>query len=458
MKEKNWPDIIGDKLRDMEVTPSEGVWEHLEQDLKVLPAVRTPRWKVLVRVIPAAAAILAAIVVAEFSWFRGFIPYGDEVWVGTLEGYESDRRISATTILSESDSEADSREREERASSLNSLSEQLLAVRSAADSDPDLSGGKPVRRPSTKDSAFDDGKQPGKKNQIPDNMISSEPDAECDLTLNPDYAEGIAPRPAHRDPKGATTGTTSSSRDSVKSDKQSVGKTSQYDRRGVSRKSFDRDYVAVVRPSRPLSMAVYAQGGLSSSSKMGVKTRWFNKLVEQSNATISDSNGETPSPFVNLDTKDASCVHHQPLSFGLTLRKSLGGGFSLESGLCYTLLRSDVTLPVASRSFDQTLHFVGIPLRANWNFLDRRRVAMYVGTGFGMEFCVDAHCGNSRISEPGAFWSTMGVAGIEYRPSKLVGLYFEPEVAYYFNQTRVRTSRTDSPATFTLRLGLRFNL
>ncbi len=36
--------------------------------------------------------------------------------------------------------------------------------------------------------------------------------------------------------------------------------------------------------------------------------------------------------------------HHQPISFGLSVRKSLAKGFSVETGLTYTLLSSDAKL------------------------------------------------------------------------------------------------------------------
>ena len=42
-----------------------------------------------------------------------------------------------------------------------------------------------------------------------------------------------------------------------------------------------------------------------------------------------------------------------------------------------------------------------------------------------------------------------------YRLGGIVGLYFEPEGSYYLTETNLRTVRTDSPLTLTLRLGVR---
>ena len=51
--------------------------------------------------------------------------------------------------------------------------------------------------------------------------------------------------------------------------------------------------------------------------------------------------------------------HHQPISFGLSVRKALARGFSLETGLTYTLLSSDAKLANEEHQIEQKLHYVG---------------------------------------------------------------------------------------------------
>lgn len=78
--------------------------------------------------------------------------------------------------------------------------------------------------------------------------------------------------------------------------------------------------------------------------------------------------------------------------------------------------------------------------------------------GRGMvEKCVSAKLGSRSYSEPGVQWSLLAAAGAQYRLGRMVGLYFEPEGSYYFTETRLRTVRTDSPLTLTLRLGVRLS-
>ena len=83
------------------------------------------------------------------------------------------------------------------------------------------------------------------------------------------------------------------------------------------------------------------------------------------------------------------------------------------------------------------------------------RDRLYAGAGGMIEKCVSAKFGSKSVSEPGVQWSLLAAAGAQYRLGGIVGLYFEPEGSYYLTETNLRTVRTDSPLTLTLRLGVR---
>lgn len=83
-----------------------------------------------------------------------------------------------------------------------------------------------------------------------------------------------------------------------------------------------------------------------------------------------------------------SIDHKQPVTVGLSLRKGLPKGFSLETGLTYTYLASDVKYAGSSDIVSQKLHYIGIPLRANWNFIDTKTFTVYVSAGGAVEKCV----------------------------------------------------------------------
>ena len=88
------------------------------------------------------------------------------------------------------------------------------------------------------------------------------------------------------------------------------------------------------------------------------------------------------------EKKIADIDHKQPLSFGVSVRKNLAKGFSVESGLTYTYLASDVRYEGSSEKISQKLHYIGIPVRANWNFVDTKNFTMYVSAGGAIEKCV----------------------------------------------------------------------
>ena len=212
------------------------------------------------------------------------------------------------------------------------------------------------------------------------------------------------------------------------------------------------------RPSarKRMSFSLSAGGGVSGDGGSAGRTPHFPMMSDAPGGMSSViGNGAEIVLLKNYDYGESSFRHHQPLSVAFTVGKEFSHGLSLESGLNYTLLRSDVRAMYASEETGQTLHFLGIPLRMKWQFLERGRFSLYIGAGGMAEKCVSAKFGSKSVSEPGVQWSLLAAAGAQYRLGGIVGLYFEPEGSYYLTETNLRTVRTDSPLTLTLRLGVR---
>lgn len=206
------------------------------------------------------------------------------------------------------------------------------------------------------------------------------------------------------------------------------------------------------RPRRKTSVSLFAAGGVTGSSGaaggVGPNLMMSDILLSGTNGTMAQ---------LKYNYEDYSFRHHQPLSFGLSVRKEFAHGLSLESGVNYTLLWSDVRMQSSREDISQKLHFIGVPLRLNWQFLETGRFSMYVGAGGMLEKCVSAKFGTKSVDEPKVQWSVAGAVGAQYRLGNYVGLYFEPEVSHYFTETTLRTSRTDSSLSLTLRLGVRLS-
>lgn len=207
-------------------------------------------------------------------------------------------------------------------------------------------------------------------------------------------------------------------------------------------------------PSGRTSLALFAGGGMTGSSAMG-NTPLRSYSVTSNEVVSIVGNGNNFSPMVRRDYDQSSFRHHLPLSFGFSVRREFPYELSLESGVVYTLLWSDVRLRYSSEDVSQKLHFIGIPLRMNWQFVEQDRFSSYVGAGGMVEKCISAKFGSETLDEGTLQWSVAAALGVQYRLVDQVGLYFEPEVSYYLTDTQLRTSRSDAPLSLTLRLGVR---
>lgn len=162
-------------------------------------------------------------------------------------------------------------------------------------------------------------------------------------------------------------------------------------------------------------------------------------------------------PYVmNLD-EVVDVKHRQPVSFGLSVRKELPKGFSVETGVTYTLLSSDVQMAGNPKRVDQKLHYIGIPVRANWNFFDKDRFTLYVAAGGMVEKCVYGVRGSEKLTVNPLQLSVAGAVGAQFNATKHVGIYVEPGVAYFFdNGSAVPTIRKETPCNFNLQAGIRY--
>lgn len=213
---------------------------------------------------------------------------------------------------------------------------------------------------------------------------------------------------------------------------------------GYGNPDYDGLFAETAPVRKRSTMSLYAAGVLGSSG---------GSAAGPSSGPINIISGTS---LIQSAYPGYSFDHKQPLSFGVSFRKEFKYGLSLETGLSYTLLRSDVAVPGGTKDVRQYLHFIGIPLRANWQFLSAGRFSMYIGAGGMAEKCISAQFGNEKISEKKVQWSLSGLLGAQYRLGRSVGIFFEPSVSHYLTHTSLRTTYTDSSASLDLRLGLRF--
>lgn len=162
-------------------------------------------------------------------------------------------------------------------------------------------------------------------------------------------------------------------------------------------------------------------------------------------------------PYLRAPSPEPEIEHHLPVSVGISVRKSLPKGFSIETGLTYTLLSSDIKVAGMSRVESQKLHYLGIPVRANWNFFDKKNFTLYVSGGGMAEKCVYGKVAGEKVNVKPLQLSVMGAVGAQYNATRHIGIYIEPGVAYFFDDgSRVQTIRKETPFNFNLQGGIRF--
>ena len=211
-----------------------------------------------------------------------------------------------------------------------------------------------------------------------------------------------------------------------------------------------------------IGLGVGNSGGASSEVGSGAYPYMSRvSMLSVSNGLMEIPNDQTlvfedGVPYLRQAKQVVDIKHHQPISFGLSVRKALGKGFSLESGLTYTLLSSDAKLANDDHQIEQKLHYIGIPLRANWNFLDKKLVTLYVSGGGMVEKCVYGKLGSEKETVKPMQFSVSGAVGAQLNATKRVGIYVEPGVAYYFDDgSDIQTIRKENPFNFNIQAGIR---
>lgn len=138
-------------------------------------------------------------------------------------------------------------------------------------------------------------------------------------------------------------------------------------------------------------------------------------------------------------------THKAPLSVGVEVERKLNERLSVETGLNYSFLRSD----------GQRLHYLGIPLKANYTLLGSDHIDCYLSGGGLLDKCIAGAPNNGFGHEPIQL-SLMGGVGIRYKLNESVALFVEPTIIHHFKtDSELATVRTSRPTAFNLLCGIR---
>ena len=163
--------------------------------------------------------------------------------------------------------------------------------------------------------------------------------------------------------------------------------------------------------------------------------------------------------------------HHQPLSVGANISFSLNDRMSITTGLLYSRLYSEFrTGTDEDRSqTDQTMHYLGIPVRLTYDIWSNDRFRFYGNGGATVEKAVKGRAvtkyfidnslisgETTSVSERRPQFSVTAGAGGEMTIISPLAIYAEPGLTYYIdNGSSVQNFYKDKKLNFTFQFGLR---
>ena len=152
-------------------------------------------------------------------------------------------------------------------------------------------------------------------------------------------------------------------------------------------------------------------------------------------------------------------THYFPIKAGLSTRLPLTEKLFLTTGLEYSLYRSKFDMSYSGEKW-QRVHYLGIPVRLDWNIVSYSLFDVYVGGGMQGDFCLNATLAGKDIKKDRPCLSLVGAGGIQMNATKRLGFYLEPEFSWRIpneNNTLV-TYRSEHPLMFSVSAGIRINL
>ena len=166
--------------------------------------------------------------------------------------------------------------------------------------------------------------------------------------------------------------------------------------------------------------------------------------------------------------------HRLPVRVGLNVAYRLTDRLSVESGVSYTRLSSDMKDGTKDNysSGSQKLDYIGVPLNVKYRAFAYRRLSLYASAGLLTEKCVSGKATHEyvisgekkkRETEDVAAkpWqlSVNAALGAQFDVLSNVGVYVEPGVSYYFDdRSPLSTIYKEKPLNFNLNLGVRYTI
>lgn len=162
--------------------------------------------------------------------------------------------------------------------------------------------------------------------------------------------------------------------------------------------------------------------------------------------------------------------HDKPVTFGISVTKSVSDRLSLETGLQYSILKSRFTIGEGgdSAATRQKIHYLGVPLRVSYKWVGYKRLSAYSSVGATLHVPVYSKLVGSADNDweriifgdkplnPSLQWQVGASVGVQYEFAPNTSLFVEPTVNWFIpSGGETHTIWTEQPVMFTCPFGIR---
>nr|WP_288695782.1 sigma-70 family RNA polymerase sigma factor [uncultured Prevotella sp.] len=163
--------------------------------------------------------------------------------------------------------------------------------------------------------------------------------------------------------------------------------------------------------------------------------------------------------------------HDKPITFGLSMTKTINRNWNMETGLQYSLLKSEFILGEDDYYIQkrQKIHYLGIPLRLSYKWFGANRWTAYTSVGIIMNIPLSGKTDEQYVTgtvvpysdswhfTPQFQWTVGTGVGLQYNFANNWGVYLEPTFSWHIpNGSTMHTIWTEHPFTITVPFGIRF--
>ena len=214
-------------------------------------------------------------------------------------------------------------------------------------------------------------------------------------------------------------------------------------------------FIVICPTAKPVKMKVEPVTGLAMGG--GLVAAVLTPILGKSERMTYG--GPDPDGNINDAINGVSTTtHYLPVKAGLSASFALSDRLNVTTGLEYSLYLS--RFKSLSETEWQQAHYIGIPVRLDYTLLSYKGLDFYLGGGMEADYCLAALRAGKDIEKDGWSFSLLGAGGVQYRFTKKLGVFMEPQITWTIpSENRVlETYRTDHPFMFSVATGLRVNL